>query len=398
LERPLDTEFSVEQRALRDEFRAYMRALMTDELKAELLLSTEGGGPLWRQAMCQMGKDGWIGLGWPKEWGGRGYGPIEQYIFIEEVTRAGLPFPYLTTESIGPAIAEFGSERLKQEILPGILAGEIVVGIGYSEPHAGTDMAALKTKAVREGDTFVISGQKVYTSLAHFADYIFIAVRTGDPETMPRHKGISILMMPTSAEGFSHTPIHTVADGETNTTYYDNVRVPVDNLIGPENGGWGVVVSQLNRERLTLMNPGTANLMYQNVLEHAQNTVDAAGIRLIDQPRVKRSLASIYTQLRALQLACRKQAWALHNNALDVADASAIKVYGYEAFLECYRAMLEILGPHGSMKRGSYGALIQGQLELIYRAVPVYGFAGGTNEIQRDLISQFGLGLPRAKR
>jgi len=394
----LDTEFSVEQRALRDEFRAYMRAIMTDELKAELLLSTEGGGPLWRQAMRQMGRDGWIGLGWPKEWGGRGYGPIEQYIFIEEVTRAGLPFPYLTTESIGPAIAEFGSERLKQEILPGILAGEIVVGIGYSEPHAGTDMAALKTKAVREGDTFVISGQKVYTSLAHFADYIFIAVRTGDPETMPRHKGISILMMPTSAEGFSHTPIHTVADGETNTTYYDNVRVPVDHLIGPENGGWGVVVSQLNRERLTLMNPGTANLMYQNVLEHAQNTVDAAGIRLIDQPRVKRTLASIYTQLRALQLACRKQAWALHNNALDVADASAIKVYGYEAFLECYRAMLEVLGPHGAMKRGSYGALIQGQLELIYRAVPVYGFAGGTNEIQRDLISQFGLGLPRAKR
>jgi len=394
----LDTEFSVEQRALRDEFRAYMRAIMTDELKAELLLSTEGGGPLWRQAMRQMGRDGWIGLGWPKEWGGCGYGPIEQYIFIEEVTRAGLPFPYLTTESIGPAIAEFGSERLKQEILPGILAGEIVVGIGYSEPHAGTDMAALKTKAVREGDTFVISGQKVYTSLAHFADYIFIAVRTGDPETMPRHKGISILMMPTSAEGFSHTPIHTVADGETNTTYYDNVRVPVDHLIGPENGGWGVVVSQLNRERLTLMNPGTANLMYQNVLEHAQNTVDAAGIRLIDQPRVKRTLASIYTQLRALQLACRKQAWALHNNALDVADASAIKVYGYEAFLECYRAMLEVLGPHGAMKRGSYGALIQGQLELIYRAVPVYGFAGGTNEIQRDLISQFGLGLPRAKR
>ena len=394
----MDTEFSVEQRALRDEFRAYMHAIMTDELKAELLLSTEGGGPLWRQAMRQMGRDGWIGLGWPKEWGGRGYGPIEQYIFIEEVTRAGLPFPYLTTESIGPAIAEFGSERLKQEILPGILAGEIVVGIGYSEPHAGTDMAALKTKAVREGDTFVISGQKVYTSLAHFADYIFIAVRTGDPETMPRHKGISILMMPTSAEGFSHTPIHTVADGETNTTYYDNVRVPADHLIGPENGGWGVVVSQLNRERLTLMNPGTANLMYQNVLEHAQNTVDAAGIRLIDQPRVKRTLASIYTQLRALQLACRKQAWALHNNALDVADASSIKVYGYEAFLECYRAMLEVLGPHGSMKRGSHGALIQGQLELIYRAVPVYGFAGGTNEIQRDLISQFGLGLPRAKR
>lgn len=201
----MDAEFNVEQRALRDEFRVYMQTLMTPELKTELLDSTEGGGPLWRQAMRQMGRDGWIGLGWPIAWGGRGYGPIEQYIFIEEVTRAGMPFPYLTTESIGPAIAEFGSESLKQSLLPKILAGEIVVGIGYSEPHADTDMAALKTRAVREGDEYVISGQKVYTSLAHFADYIFIAVRTGDPETLPRHKGISILMMPTSARGFSHT-------------------------------------------------------------------------------------------------------------------------------------------------------------------------------------------------
>ena len=394
----MNTEFNDAQRALRDEFRAYMCDLMTPELKAELQLSTEGGGPLWRQAMRQMGADGWIGLGWPVEWGGRGYGPIEQYIFIEEVTRAGMPFPYLTTESIGPAIAEFGSDQLKQTMLPGILAGEIVVGIGYSEPHAGTDMAALKTRAVREGDEYVINGQKVYTSLAHFADYIFLAVRTGDPETHPRHKGISIVLMPTDAEGFSHTPIHTVADGETNTTYYDNVRVPVDNLIGPENGGWGVVVSQLNRERLTLMNPGTANLMYQHVLEHAANTKTADGVALIDQPRIQRTLASIYVQLRALQLDCRKQAWAIANNTLDVADASAIKVYGYEAFLHCYRSMLEVLGPMGSMKRNSLGALVEGQLEIIYRAVPVYGFAGGTNEIQRDLISQFGLGLPRAKR
>lgn len=394
----MDAEFNVEQRALRDEFRVYMQTLMTPELKTELLDSTEGGGPLWRQAMRQMGRDGWIGLGWPIAWGGRGYGPIEQYIFIEEVTRAGMPFPYLTTESIGPAIAEFGSESLKQSLLPKILAGEIVVGIGYSEPHAGTDMAALNTRAVREGDEYVISGQKVYTSLAHFADYIFIAVRTGDPETLPRHKGISILMMPTSARGFSHTPIHTVADGETNTTYYDNVRVPTDHLIGREHGGWQVVVSQLNRERLTLMNPGTANLMYQHVLEHVSHTNADDGRPQIELPRVRRTLASIYVQLRALQLACRKQAWALATDSLAVADASAIKVFGYDAFLHSYRAMLELLGPAGVLKRGSYGALIQAQLELIYRAVPVYGFAGGTNEIQRDLIGQFGLDLPKAKR
>ena len=396
----MDFDFTPEQRALRDEFRAYMRGIMTPELREELArpLATEGGGPLWRQAMRQMGSDGWIGLGWPEEWGGRGYGPVEQYIFIEEVTRAGLPFPYLTTESIGPAIAEFARPAIREALLPRILAGELVVAIGYSEAHAGTDMAALRTRAERDGDHYVINGQKVYTSLAHIADYVFLAVRTGDPETQPRHKGLSILLVPTSAEGFSFTPIYTVGDGETNATYYDNVRVPVENLIGEENRGWQVVTGQLNRERLTLMNPGTASLLYQQIVEHARNTRDDTGALLIETPRVQRLLASIYSQLRVLQLACRKQAWAIAQGSLDIAEASAIKVYGYEAFLGCYRQMLEVLGPDGVLKRGSPGALLQGQLELIYRSVPVYGFAGGTNEIQRDLIAQFGLGLPRAKR
>ena len=396
----MDIEFSPAQGQLRDEFRSYMRELMTPALRAELQqpLATEGGGPLWRRAMRQMGSDGWIGLGWPTEWGGRGYGPIEQYIFIEEVTRAGLPFPYLTTESIGPAIAEFASDEIREQLLPRILAGETVVAIGYSEPNAGTDMAALRTTAVREGDEYVINGQKVYTSLAHFADYVFLAVRTGDPETLPRHKGISILLVPTNAPGFSCTPIYTVGDGETNTTWYDSVRVPVANLIGGENRGWQVVTSQLNRERLTLMNPGTANLLYQETLEHARTTVTADGRRLLDQPRVQRAFASVYSQLRVLQLACRKQAWAIANGRLETADASAIKVSGYEIFLSCYRSLLEILGPDGILKRGSSGAPLHGQLELIYRSVPVYGFAGGTNEIQRDLVAQFGLGLPRAKR
>ncbi len=396
----MDFEFTAQQCALRDEFRDYMRGIMTPELTAELAqpLANEGGGPLWREAMRQMGRDGWIGLGWPREWGGRGYGPIEQYIFIEEVTRAGLPFPYLTTESVGPAIAEFANDEVREAVLPGILRGEIVVSIGYSEAHAGTDMAALRTQAVREGDEYVINGQKVYTSLAHFADYVFLAVRTGDPETQPRHKGISILLVPTSAAGFSNTPIYTIGGGETNTTYYDNVRVPASYRVGDENRGWQVITSQLNRERLTLMNPGTANLMFQQTVAHARDTLAADGHPLLQQPRVQRALAHTYAQLRVLQLACRKQAWAIANGTLDTADASAIKVYGYEAFLSAYREMLAVLGPDGVLRRGSPGALLQGQLEVIYRSVPVYGFAGGTNEIQRDLIAQFGLRLPRAKR
>ncbi len=396
----MDTAYTPEQEALRRELADYMARLMTPELRAEINLpyGSEGGGPLWRAALRQMGGDGWIGLGWPQEWGGRGFGPIEQYIFIEEVTRSGFPFPYLTPESVGPAIAEFGSEAVKRKVLPGVLGGEIVLAIGYTEPQAGTDLAALKTRAVRDGDEYVINGQKVFTSLAHLADYVFLAVRTGDPATHPRHKGISMILVPTDAPGFSKTPIYTVAEGETNTTWYDNVRVPVGNLVGEENGGWKVITSQLNRERLTLMNPGTANLMYQQVLDYVQQHDDEDGRRLIDAPWVQGALGRIHAQLRALQLACRKQAWAIANGSLHPADASAVKVYGYECFLSAYRLMLEVMGPDAILRRGSPHAALDGQMELLYRAVPVYGFGGGTNEIQRDLIGQFGLGLPRAKR
>lgn len=394
----MDTAFTTEQEALRRELAAYMAELMTPELRAELRLSTEGGGPLWRAALRRMGRDGWIGLGWPTEWGGRGHGPVEQYIFIEEVTRSGFPFPYLTPESVGPAIAEFATGELRSKVLPGILGGELVMAIGYTEPQSGTDLASLKTRAQRVGDEYVINGQKVFTSLAHLADYVFLAVRTGDPETLPRHKGISILLVPTDSPGFSFTPIHTVAEGETNATYYDNVRVPASHLVGRENQGWQVITSQLNRERLTLMNPGTANLLYAQLLAHVQEQRDETGRRLVELPWVQGALGRIYASLRTLQLACRRQAWAIANGSIGPADASAVKVYGYECFLQCYRLMMEIAGPDAILRRDSAGAPLDGLLELIYRAVPVYGFGGGANEVQRDLIAQFGLGLQRARR
>ena len=159
-----------------------------------------------------------------------------------------------------------------------------------------------------------------------------------------------------------------------------------------------MITSQLNRERLTLMNPGTANLMYAQVLAYATEQQDASGQRLIDTPWVQSALARVHASLRALQLACRQQAWGIAQQTISPAEASAVKVYGYECFLQCYRLMQEVLGPDGVVKRGYPGSVLDGQLEHIYRAVPVYGFGGGTNEIQRDLIAQFGLGLARARR
>lgn len=392
--------YTAEQERLREELRDYMARLMSPALRQELreTYGGEGGGPLFRAALRQMGADGWIGLGWPVELGGRGCGPIEQYIFIEEVTRAGFPFPYLTSESIGPAVADFASSEVREDLLPRILRGELIFAIGYTEASGGTDLAALKTRAERQGDEYVINGAKMFTSLAHIADYVWLAVRTADDDQHRRHKGLSILMVPTDAEGFSHSPIYTVADGHTNLTFYDNVRVPAKYLIGRENGAWDVITSQLNRERLTLMNPGMANVQFAKVLEYVCQASDGDGGRLVDQPWVQQNLARAFVSLQTLNLACRRQAATLARGTLTAADASAIKVLGYEIFLSAFRQMIEVLGPEGALRSGHAGGAEGICLELLYRNVPVFGFAGGTNEVMRDMVAQLGMGLPRVKR
>jgi len=396
----VDTSFTEEQQKLRTSLRNYLGKLMTPELRTELArpYSTEGGGELWRQAFKKLGSDGWIGLGWPKEWGGKGLGTIEQYIFVEEVTRSGFPFPYLTTESIGPAIAEFASEEVRTALLPKILAGELVVAIGYTEPNAGSDLAALTTRATREGDEYVINGQKVFTSLAHFADYVWLAARTGELDPNRKHKGISILLVPTNAPGFSYQPTYTVAEVETTSTFYDNVRVPVSYRIGEEGKGWRVITSQLNRERLTMGNPGTAMLLFARTVAYAANHLGPDGKRIIDTPLAQLNFGRIYAGLEVLRLACQKQAWAIATNQLRAEDASAAKVYGAEFFSMAFRLMIEVLGQNSLIKRDEPGAILDGQLEILYRAAPVFGFAGGPNELQRDIIAQMGLGLPRARK
>ena len=329
----MNIQFTQEQLSLRDELRAYFKDLMTPELQAECERDMgEGGGPLWREALQKMGRDGWIGVGWPSEWGGRGMTPLEQFIFIEEVMRVGYPFPFLTTESVGPMIAEFANDTLKQEIVPKILAGQCLISIGYSEPGAGTDLANLKTAAVRDGDEWVINGQKMWTSLAHFCDYTWLAVRT-DPDAPKKHKGITMFLVPNSDPGFSYTPVHTLGGVRTNATYYDNIRVSDDMRVGELNGGWRLVTSQLNRERLSLINFGPVSQLFNQLATWARKTELPGGGKVIDQHWVQHNLARCRATIECMKLIVYKQSWAMTEGTLDMADASAAKVYGSEAFV-----------------------------------------------------------------
>ena len=381
------------QHALRHKVRDYFQNLMTSELREQL--RGKEGGELYRDTIRQMGRDGWLAVGWPKEHGGQGYGPTEQFIFFEEANIAGAPLPFVTISTVGPALMAYGTEAQKAKFLPGIAAGEIIFAIGYSEPDAGSDLAVLKTTARLEGDTFVVNGNKLWTSGAESADYIWLAART-DPEQL-RHKGVSILILDTRAEGFSTTVIPTTSN-PTAATYYDNVRVPRDMLVGELHGGWKLITAQLNHERLGLGAWSDKVVgLFRRVLMWSREA-DENGVRATDKAWVRTGLAQCYARLEAMRLINLRIAADLEHDRMDVALASTTKVYGSESGIEILRVLSNIVGANGLVRGGSPASVMQGELEYEVRASVTLTFGGGTNEIQRELIAQFGLGMPRTQR
>ncbi len=391
----MEIAYTPEQEHLRDQLRAYYAELLTDEVRTALH-EEAGCGPVHRRIVKQMASDGWLGIGWPTEYGGQGRSQIEQFIFFDESMRSGAPVPMLTINTVGPTIMQFGSQEQKDFFLPKILAGDISFCIGYSENQAGTDLAALKTRAVRDGDEYVINGQKMWTSLAGDADYCWLAVRT-DPDAA-KHKGISIVIVDMKTPGITVDPLNLLSSHNINATFYDDVRVPASNIVGGENNGWGLIMNQLNHERVTLCSSGLLEQAYQEVRAWAQQSTETDGRRVIDHEWVRLNLARVHAGVEFLRLINWKVAWTATHAPLDVSDASTIKIFGTEFYLEAFRLMMEILGPRAYLDRKSTGAILEGRLEMYYRSLLILTFGGGTNEIQRDLIGMFGLGLPRALR
>ena len=394
--------YTPEQAALQDELRAYFATLITPE-RREALSSTSGEygeGSVYRDVVQQMGKDGWLALGWPEEFGGQNRSAMEQLIFTDEAATAGAPVPFLTINSVAPTIMAFGTQEQKSFFLPRIAAGELHFSIGYSEPEAGTDLAALRTTARRDGDEFVINGQKMWTSLIQYADYVWLACRTDSSTLQPggkKHRGISMLIVPTDADGFSWTPVHTMAGPDTSATYYQDVRVPTSALVGEENRGWSLITNQLNHERVALTTAGPLVASLHETKRWAHNTTLPDGTRVIDQEWVQMALARVHAKVSYLQLLNWEIASA-QTHAPGPADASANKVYGTELATEAYRALMEILGDAATLRQGSPGAQLHGRLERLHRSSLILTFGGGTNEVQRDIIAMTALGLPASAR
>ena len=384
----MQVELTAAQQELRTELRSYFAGLISPEERRAM--KRERHGPVFREIVRRMGRDGRLGVGWPVEYGGQGFGGIEQHLFVDEAARADVQLPSVTLQTVGPTLQEFGTEEQKSFFLPRILAGEIHFAIGYTEPEAGTDLASLRTTAVRDGDEYVVNGQKIFTTGGHDADYIWLAVRTA-PDA-PRHKGISILIMDTTDPGYSWTPIIT-CDGahHVNATYYSDVRVPVDRLVGKENEGWRLITTQLNHERVMLGPAGRIGGLYHRVRAWA------AAHALLDLADVRAVLAETFAVARVNELLNWQVAVSSTTAPVTVADASATKVFSSERIQRIGRLLEEIVARYGDFADPDTAELAE-WLDVLAKRNLVLTFGGGVSEIQRELISSIGLGLPRVPR
>ncbi|GGL78347.1 acyl-CoA dehydrogenase family protein [Glutamicibacter protophormiae] len=388
---------SSEIQSLREELRSYFAALLTDEVRAGLKQEGEAGGPVHSAVQRQMGQDGWLGIGWPVEYGGQGRGPAAQFVFYDEAYRADAPIPMITMTTVGPTLMSHGSQEQKDYFLPKILAGELVVSIGYTEAEAGTDLASLTTRAVRDGDEYVINGSKVFTSGGDGADWIWLAART-DPDA-PKHKGISLILVPTTDPGFSATPIHTVGGFSTTATYYDNIRVPVTNVVGKENEGWKLITTQLNHERVGLAAfSGICEGQLDDVREWLKDQVTADGTPLADEAWVRSLLATSTARLRAMRLMNWKLVETTAQGSLDPGSASAAKVFATETVIDVYRSLLEIVGGNATRISDAPWNFDTGRLALMNLGAQINTFGGGVAEIQREIVAWTTLGMARSAR
>lgn len=388
----MDFDYTPEQEQLRKDYRERLEAVMTPERRKAVAGLMEGGSAV-TECRRALGEAGLLGVAWPVEYGGSGLTALEQYIFGEEARRVHAPLPFVTLNTVGPTLIQYGTEEQKQKFLPAILKGTIDFAIGYSEPGAGSDLASLRTSAVRDGDEFVINGSKMFTSGAEFADYIWLAART-DPEAK-KHKGITVFIVPTDSPGFSWKPLHTMPGVSTYYTFYDDVRIPESAIVLGENQGWKLVTNQLNLERAALGNLGALEPLFSKTLEWAKTTELDDGF-VIDQPWVQQALARVEAQVAAYRLLNLRVNTNMSSGGLGMGEASAAKVFGTELTQQVARELLDVVGQAGLRKETS--APLQGELESAYRFAVINTFGGGANELQRDIIAMAGLGMPRAPR
>ena len=374
-------------------FRAEVRAFLDQNWGAEAQARSHADGSAAgfdREFSRRLAERGWLGISWPARWGGQERSALEQLAFVEEMEyhRAPVRAHAMAVSIVGPALMTHGSEAQQERLLPRILAAELAVCLGYSEPDAGSDLASLRTRARSDGDGFVIDGAKLYTTLAERADYCWLAVRT-DPDAA-KHAGISVLLVPMDSPGITVRPLHALGGHRTNAVFYDSVRVSGDALVGRLGGGWAIITEALAFERVML---GGKVARVRRELDEL--TARLRGDPLRNDPRVRDAVGRLAAELEAARMLALRCVLELEAGRVPHHEAAMAKVYSGELEERLAETALEILGPGAGLAAGSREAELDGLFEHVVRASLLDVIGGGTNDIQRTLIAVRGLGLPR---
>lgn len=393
----MDFRFTPEEEGFRQELRRFLQNAITPEQHAETGVEwhVDGfkRGPLTKAFIRRMGEAGYLGVSWPKEYGGQGKPMVYQFILTEECVMASALSTGLTLTSVAPALMRVGSQQQKRMFLPRILKGDLEVAVGYTEPSAGSDLASLQLRAVEDGDEFVINGQKMFTTDADCCEYVWLLART-DP-TVPKHKGLSIFLVPLDAPGVTIRPLWTIGDGRTNETFYDNVRVPRTSLVGEKNRGWYYAAMALDYERVAAT-PFSRYLSVWQALVDFCKEAQWNGKPLNEDPIVRQQLAHMGVEVEVARLFAYRTAWMIDKGLVPNYEASAQKVFATEIFQRMANTATQIMGLYGQLQPGSKYAPVDGQLERLYRSCRNRTVGGGSSQIQRTIIATRGLGLPRA--
>jgi alkylation response protein AidB-like acyl-CoA dehydrogenase len=388
----MDFELDAGQRAWLTEIREFLHDNITPELRTELaehdLEFPSGEVARFRRTI---GEKGWFGLNWPCEYGGLGLGAIHLHLLMSEFEYWGVPGPDLTVTSVAPMIMRHGTERNKTEWLPLIAKGEMICAVGYSEPDAGTDLAALRTSAVREGEEWVINGTKIWNSGAQRATHEWLCVRT-DPDGA-RHRGISVIIVPIDSPGIEIRPLYAWSGYRTNEVHFHDVRVPVTNLVGEVNRGWTYITGALDLERGALTNAGDLRRAVDELRELAL-TPRRDGTVPAESPSLRRRLAQAEADVAVAALMGYEAASILDSGVIPSVEVSVEKVFTSELRQRIADLALDLLGPDSLLAHRSPDAPLSGKFERLYRAAPLMRFGGGTNEVLRDIIAQRGHGMP----
>jgi 3-oxocholest-4-en-26-oyl-CoA dehydrogenase alpha subunit len=380
------------QRAWLAEVREFLRETVTPGLHSELaehgLEFTGGEVERFRR---KIGERGWFGLNWPKEYGGLGLSAIHQHLLMTEFEYWGVPGPDLTVTSVAPMIMRHGTEQNKKQFLPPIARGEMVCAVGYSEPEAGTDLASLRTSALRDGDEWVINGSKIWNSGAQRATHEWLCVRT-DPAA-PRHRGISVIIVPIKSPGVAIRPLYAWSGYRTNEVFFRDVRVPVGNLIGEINHGWTYITGALDLERGALTNAGDLRRAVHDLRELAHAPLRDGSVPA-HRPAFRRRLAQAEADVEVATLMGYEAASMLDSGVIPTVEVSVEKIFTSELRQRIADLAIDLLGPDGLLAHRSPHAPLAGKFERLYRAAPLMRFGGGTNEVLRDVIAQRGHGMP----